>query len=93
MKKKMKKSKKLAIAFSIVAVLICALLIGTGNFLVGFAIDTQSSFNMKTLFTMAAEKQQQTGEAEDIDYSGFGGAAQFKSLAQRQGKWVIELSE
>lgn len=86
MKKKMKRSKKLVIALSIIAILICALLIGAGNFLVGFAIDTQSSFNMKTLFTMAAEKQQQTGEAEDIDYSGFGGT-------QEEIKWFAEETE
>lgn len=83
----MKKKNKLIIALSVTVVLICAILIGVSNFLVGFAIDTESSFNMTTLFRMAMEKNgNPTGEDAEMEYSGFMGSGE-------DHKWFAEAAE
>ncbi len=71
----MKKKNKIIIALSVILVFVCIVLIGAANFLVGFAIDTEASFNMTTLFKMAMEKSgNPAGEEGEMEYSGFMGS-------------------
>lgn len=71
----MKKKNKIIIALSVILVFVCIVLIGAANFLVGFAIDTEASFNMTTLFKMAMEKSRNpAGEEGEMEYSGFMGS-------------------
>lgn len=83
---KYKKStkSKLLIAISITLVATIGLVFFVSNFLVSFALDTESSFNMTALMSKVLEQNGQEGGT--VEYSGFTGTDEQKT-------WFSETAE
>lgn len=83
-----KKKKIILIVCAVLVALITAAILFLSSFLADFALDTEASFNMQSLFALAAENMPTDTDAagEEMDFSGFIGSPE-------ENTWFKEASE